>query len=968
MLHKKLSANILIILLLALCYLGMLLNIELFRGIDLVFGSIFTFILIRYFGTAIGFLSAFITGGYTLLLWGNPYGMVSLLLEALLIGFFYHKYHKSLVFLDSLFILFISFPLSSFFSRYLLGMDWLETSLIMMKQGINMLLNVLIANLMIIIIDSFRRSHAVRKVSYQELLFTLLMLCFLIPVVIGLVFQGRAEVNEVRSEIQSKIKRTSTELTLNFYNLYSVYTKPLERISETIAVNINNERNTITLPDEYLSAQFREASQAAPGLLGISLFQGEKEIHHYSSNTKNYYSNNTNLLSEEKTAAAVFSSIKSPNGTVTEPYVTLNQPITLSSNLLWGNLVGIIPVSALSVLTSELNARDLNITIIDEKKRILYSTQSELNPNEVFARNKKEIDFERPDVNRIEEHISSLNEWSQHSYSSTSSFSKSIPWSTHISIPISGYKNQLYGKLITLMIFAYIFAAIAFIISISISYWLQFSLRKIALLTNNLPERIARDEKIVWPQFLIKEVSEVVDNFRMTENKIRNMFHDIVSAQENLTYMAHFDLLTDVYNRNYIIEKFHQFTEKAADRKMAVFFIDLDRFKTINDTLGHHTGDRVLKEVALRLKKVCDKQDIIARQGGDEFIIFVPFITSEAEAEIKGAKIVKALSKSYNFFGETYHITASLGISVYPEDGEEIQTLIKNADMAMYSAKEQGKNNYQFYNTDIRKQAVSKVRIENELRRAIERNQLELYYQPQVDLKTNKITGVEALLRWFHPDLGMVSPVDFIPIAEESGLIIEIGELVIEKACRDAKLWKRAGAGKLNISVNVSMKQFLHEDLIRTIKHHLHENKLNPMSLKLEITESAAMSQPDKTIKRMLLLKDMNIDLALDDFGTGYSSLHHLKNLPVDILKIDRGFIADLETNQNDTAIVKALIQMAHSLGMEVVAEGVETLAQQNILESIGCDTLQGYVFSKPLPNKDLLTKLLQYNPNMTNG
>ncbi|TYS82939.1 bifunctional diguanylate cyclase/phosphodiesterase [Rossellomorea aquimaris] len=446
------------------------------------------------------------------------------------------------------------------------------------------------------------------------------------------------------------------------------------------------------------------------------------------------------------------------------------------------------------------------------------------------------------------------------------------------------------------------------------------------------------------------------------------MFNDILSAQENLTYLAHFDLLTNVYNRNYIMEKFTQFTEEAEDRKMAVFFIDLDRFKIINDTLGHHTGDRVLKEVAQRLKKECDKEDIIARQGGDEFIIFIPFLASEEEAALKASKIVKALSKSYNLFGETYHITASLGISLYPDDGEEIHNLVKNADMAMYAAKEKGKNNYQFYNLNIRQLAVSKVKIENELRRAIARNQLELYYQPQIDLKSSRITGVEALLRWFHPELGVVSPSEFIPIAEESGLIIEIGEWVIEKACRDAKLWKRAGAGKLNISVNVSMKQFLHENLIRTITNHLKLNKLNPSNLKLEITESAAMSQPEKTISRLLLLKGMNIDLALDDFGTGFSSLHHLKNLPVDILKIDRSFIKDLETNANDTAIVKALIQMAHSLGMEVVAEGVETPGQQKILEMIGCDTLQGYVFSKPLPNKELLTLLLQYDRHSTVG
>ncbi|WP_252183273.1 putative bifunctional diguanylate cyclase/phosphodiesterase [Rossellomorea vietnamensis] len=966
MLHKKLSANIYVILLFTLSFIGMILNIELFRGIDLVFGSIFIFLTMRYFGTAAGLLSAFICGGYTLFLWGNPYGLICLLLEAWFVGFFYHKYKKSLILLDGLFILLISFPLSAFSSRFLLGMDWLETILIIMKQGINMVLNVLMANLIIILIDSLRGSPSVRKVSYQELLFTLLMLSFLVPVVISLVFLGRTEVDEVRSDIQSKISRANDELTLGFYNLYNMYTKPLEKISYNLEEKIymNNP-----MPEEYLSAELRKAAESAPGFVSVSLYQGKKEIHHYSSTKdyNNFYSHND--LVDRIEHDAVFSSINPPSGSVTEPFVALNQPVILNqSNTQWGVLAGIIPASDFSVLASELNTRDLSITILDERKSVVFSTQSNLNPNDVFKRNKKEIDFERPDADKLEDKISSLNEWSEHSYSSTSTFSKSIPWSIHISMPISTYKDQLYGKLINLMLFAYLFAGIALAFSIFISYSLQISLRKVARLTNNLPEKIARDEKIVWPKVLIREISEIVDNFKTTENKIRNMFNDILSAQENLTYLAHFDLLTNVYNRNYILEKFTQFTEEAEDRKMAVFFIDLDRFKIINDTLGHHTGDRVLKEVAERLKKECDKEDIIARQGGDEFIIFIPFLASEEEAALKASKIVKALSKSYNLFGETYHITASLGISLYPDDGEEIHNLVKNADMAMYAAKEKGKNNYQFYNSNIRQLAVSKVRMENELRRAIERHQLELYYQPQIDLKSSRITGVEALLRWFHPELGIVSPSEFIPIAEESGLIIEIGEWVIEKACRDAKLWKRAGAGKLNISVNVSMKQFLHENLIRTINNHLQKNKLNPSNLKLEITESAAMSQPEKTISRLLLLKEMNIDLALDDFGTGFSSLHHLKNLPVDILKIDRSFINDLETNPNDTAIVKALIQMAHSLGMEVVAEGVETLAQQQILEVIGCDTLQGYVFSKPLPNKELLTLLLQYDRNSTVG
>lgn len=344
--------------------------------------------------------------------------------------------------------------------------------------------------------------------------------------------------------------------------------------------------------------------------------------------------------------------------------------------------------------------------------------------------------------------------------------------------------------------------------------------------------------------------------------------------------------------------------------------------------------------------------------GGDEFIILVPGIDAISEVREIADNLVKSLSIPYKVRENEYFLSASIGISLYPEDGKDLDTLIKNADIAMYTAKDNGKNNYTFYSTEINKDIVSRVVIENELRIAIEEERLNLYYQPQVNIETGKIIGLEALIRWQHPTLGFVSPSTFIPVAEETGLIIKIGDWVLNKACKDLKSLQDSGWNSLTMSVNISMIQILHKDLIQSVENALHNFDIAPDQLKLEITESVAMSQPEHVISKLYSLKEIGVDLALDDFGTGYSSLNYLKLLPVDVLKIDREFIRELEEDTDNITIVKALIEVAHSLNMTVIAEGVETKKQDEILSHINCDQIQGYYYSRPLPMNDLV-KLL---------
>lgn len=423
-------------------------------------------------------------------------------------------------------------------------------------------------------------------------------------------------------------------------------------------------------------------------------------------------------------------------------------------------------------------------------------------------------------------------------------------------------------------------------------------------------------------------------------------------AEETAQHQIYYDLLTDLPNRMMFVDRLTLALARAShERKMlAVLFVDLDRFKTIIDTLGHAIGDRLLRGVADRLRSCLEEGDTLARLGGDEFVVLLPKINRADQAVRKAQKLLDVLRASFHFNDHELHITTSIGISLYPYDGEDADTLLKNADTALYRAKEQGRNNYQLYTPAMNARAFERLALENSLRKALERHEFLLHYQPQVDLRTEQITGMEALLRWQHPDLGVVYPAEFISLAEETGLIVPLGEWVLRSACAQNKQWQKAGLPKLAVAVNLSARQFQHQDLVETVARILRETGMDPRYLELEITESVAMQNADYTIVVLRELKDMGIQIAMDDFGTGYSSLSYLKKFPIDTLKIDQSFIRDLSSDPNDAAIANAIIVLAHSLKLKVVAEGVETGDQRSFLKQRLCDKIQGFLFSSPLP------------------
>jgi diguanylate cyclase (GGDEF)-like protein len=442
------------------------------------------------------------------------------------------------------------------------------------------------------------------------------------------------------------------------------------------------------------------------------------------------------------------------------------------------------------------------------------------------------------------------------------------------------------------------------------------------------------------------------------------VFHDVTVARamtEEMAHLAKHDSLTDLPNRLLLQDRISQAIVAARRNNVgvAVLFVDLDGFKNINDALGHAAGDRVLQSVAKCLTSCVRRSDTVSRHGGDEFVVLLSDIKKPSDAGITARKILTAITEEHQSNQRDLQLTASIGLSTYPEDGEDTEILLKHADTAMYESKRRGPNNYRFFNQDMNAGTIERQSIAVDLHGASERQEFALHYQPKINLQTGEITGAEALIRWMHPGRGLVSPLQFIPVAEESGHIVPIGQWVLREACRQTREWIDAGLHAVPVAVNVSSLEFRSAGFLENLRAVLKETCLDPRYLELELTESVLMQHAESSVSVLRALKSIGVRLAVDDFGTGYSSLSYLRKFPVDSLKVDQSFVRDLTTDTGDATIVSAVISMGKSLGQCVIAEGVETEEQMTFLQAHGCDEAQGYYFSKPVA-ADQFAKLLE--------
>lgn len=481
-----------------------------------------------------------------------------------------------------------------------------------------------------------------------------------------------------------------------------------------------------------------------------------------------------------------------------------------------------------------------------------------------------------------------------------------------------------------------------------------------------------RKDGSLFPKWLT--ISVIRNASGETENHVA-CFTDISEKKEaadRLLYLAYHDPLTHLPNR-LAFESQIELAIRSCERdnrQVALMLIDIDRFKTVNDTLGHHIGDDLLKSVAKRLRETVRASDIVARLGGDEFVVVLPDIENALTAASVAGKVLRALGEIHIVGSNTLYATPSIGISIFPSDGRDSDTLLRNADVAMYHAKSAGRNNYQFYAARMNEAASERLQLENALRQAVasispEQSQFALHFQPQIDAASGQIIGLEALARWQHEILGNIPPSRFIPVAEDTGLIQPLGDWVFWESCRHVRRLKDLGIFGIPVAVNISAQQLRHENLPLTVRGAMACYDLSASDLELEITESTAMQNPEITIAILNQLSDMGIALAIDDFGTGYSSLAYLKHLPIQRLKLDQSFVKDIESDRSDAAICSATIALGHNLGLKLVAEGVETKEQEDFLSNLGCDFMQGYLYSKPLPFEQLLSFIQSHKPEI---
>lgn len=466
-------------------------------------------------------------------------------------------------------------------------------------------------------------------------------------------------------------------------------------------------------------------------------------------------------------------------------------------------------------------------------------------------------------------------------------------------------------------------------------------------------------ERYTMPQMRAGEIIGRVFSFRdVTKRK---------EMEDELIYQATHDTLTQLPNRVILLDRINQAIRysRRAKKLSAVLFFDLDRFKLVNDSLGHDMGDVLLQSVASRLQGCIRENDTVARWGGDEFIILLTSLDKKTDIEPIIKKCLHELEQVFSVEQHSLSITTCVGISIFPKDGDTATTLLKNADSAMYSAKAEGRNTYKFYTTDMNDRTQDQLELSTALHNAIEQNQIEVHYQPLIDLRNGLIMGAEALVRWKHPEKGYISPAEFIPIAEETGLILNIGEWVLRKACMQTKEWQNEGLAPIYMSVNLSGQQFRQRNIAQLVEDILKSSELDPKYLAIELTESVIMESTQAFLNIMLQLKKLGVGLVIDDFGTGYSSLSYLKRFPVDTIKIDQSFVRDLPSDNDDEAIVRAILAMAKQLNLKVVAEGIETDEQLSYLRERSCNVGQGFLFSKAVPDKEFGT-ILRDNPYVT--
>ncbi|MGX4584252.1 putative bifunctional diguanylate cyclase/phosphodiesterase [Paenibacillus chitinolyticus] len=651
-----------------------------------------------------------------------------------------------------------------------------------------------------------------------------------------------------------------------------------------------------------------------------------------------------------------------------------------AEDILGIKLKGRIQVGYLQELVNKYTSEQLfRIVITDRSNKVLAADRQSYKLNQIYdwksGNNVLGLDDNFYQVLPARETAAlPAQQWREGSYIYDNAVAR-MPLNVYIDIPIRHYQVSVFAQYLSQLWYLLLFAAAAAATALYLSRVLVHGLSKLATSTTDLPEKLKQMKEIEWPSSRVSEITSLTYNFRQMSLNLMSMFHQAQDmnqrlqeqtdklrlSEEKLHQLAFYDILTGLPNRLYFTTYLQSLLLEAAQapKQVAVMFADLNRFKQINDTLGHDIGDLLLKEIGERFTRSVAESCKLFRIGGDEFVIVIED-ASDAKAVAVARSMFAALEEPIRLMESPLYSSVSIGISMFPRDGDTMETIVKNADMAMYFAKSVGcSNSYQFYEEELKIRFSEEMMIDNGIQEALSNHQLVLHYQPKVDTVTGAISGIEALVRWEHPELGRISPDKFIPLAERSGIIYRIDEWVLKEACRQNKAWQDEGLPKVPVAVNISALHFSQTNLLDMIHGALEESGLEESYLTLEITEGVFIEDVELVIGIISRIRERGIHISIDDFGTGYSSLNQLQRLPISHVKLDRSFIRDIGGEPKKAAVAKAIIELAHSMNMTVVAEGVETAEESEYFTRCRCDELQGYYFSRPLPAPEF-SRLLQ--------
>lgn len=939
-----------LVLLLVLAGLGNLMNLSLFFGLDFLFGSIFIWLILKLYGIKWGLIGSILASSMTLILWHHPYAMLILILETAVIGLFYRQKISNLVLMVALFWLLLGMPMVWITYHYGLNMDATATLTVMLKDAVNGIFNALLASLLLTYWPALTGTDRIPRTtsrSFFDILFNIFIALIILPMLLVLVLVGREEFKKMDLEIQEATERQSEVIRNDISNWRNTHVQAVEQLAQLAAETQLKETAALQMHTAHLKQVFPDFhSMYIADSTGKTLTFYPLQNREGRSTLGLDFSDRPYFKDMKMTLKPVITDVFLARGSVSEPIVSIGAPIIIDQQFK-GIASGALNLSYINErIKTFTNQTNMQVTILDKNNQVIASTRPTIIMQNYDLKKDGELRTLKDGLYYwLPKNINNpMKQWEQSSYIKTMTLAGEGDWTLIVESLVAPYQEGLFRSYIKTLTVFLICGLIAIIISLFISRSIVKPISRLAETTTDLPGKIMGKTSVHWPSSLFIEIDILMANFRTMSERLQNMFREI----QNLAY---YDRLTGLPNRVLFTQELEVVLEQTRlnGHTAAIFFIDFDRFKVVNDTLGHRYGDLLLQHVAERLSGCIESKGLLSRMGGDEFTAVLTNISREQSAQA-AQSILDIFNAPIRISGHEVFITPSIGISIYPEDGLDPETLLKNADQAMYAAKEKGKNMYQFYASEMDEAFSNKLILESMMRRALEQGEFELYYQPRMNVRSGTISGLEALIRWKHPERGWISPTDFIPLAEETGLINPIGEWVMFTACAQNKAWQDAGYPPFSVSVNLSVRQFREQNLIELIPRILQETGLEPRYLELEITENLSMHHMEYVLSILQEIKRLGVKISLDDFGTGYSSLSYLKQFPIDHLKIDQSFIRDIQHHREDHSIVKAIIDMAHTLGMIVVAEGVETEAQSSLLREMQCDEIQGFLISKPCP------------------